>query len=210
LRTKSHGEGQLYLYFLNHVGGEFSVDEVSDRFHDPDPQYPLHKRLGGPHRGSGRRVEDENLLHLPRIGLRPFSLWVTVCDMVKVARTNSVDHSIDKLRINQLLTKLPSFMDVSLPCGASLKHFFGTCSQSSEYGPHPHTVFYNIILPSTPTPPSGRLLLILSRDRVTLDGVWIANWIYGILTLVTTNTYDNLAELHCLKITVNTGHTKSS
>jgi hypothetical protein len=42
---------------------------------------------------------------------------------------------------------------------------------------------------------------ILSRDGVTIDGVWIGNRIYWTLTLVTSNNYYSLTELHALKIT---------
>jgi hypothetical protein len=52
--------------------------------------------------------------------------------------------------------------------------------------------------------------LILSCDRVTLDRVWISNRIYWTLTLVTTNNYDSLTELHTPKITVTTANIKSS
>jgi hypothetical protein len=38
----------------------------------------------------------------------------------------------------------------------------------------------------------------------TTDGVWIGNQIYGILTLVTTNNYVSLTELHTSKVTVTT------
>jgi hypothetical protein len=37
---------------------------------------------------------------------------------------------------------------------------------------------------------------------VTIDGVWISNWIYWTLTLVTTNNYDSLTKLHTPKIIV--------
>jgi hypothetical protein len=45
---------------------------------------------------------------------------------------------------------------------------------------------------------------------VTGDEVWIGNWIYWTFTLVTTNSYDSLTELHTTKITVTTAHIKSS
>jgi hypothetical protein len=51
---------------------------------------------------------------------------------------------------------------------------------------------------------------ILSRDRVTIDGVCIDNRIYWALTLVTTCNYDSPAELHTPKITVITAHIKFS
>jgi hypothetical protein len=42
---------------------------------------------------------------------------------------------------------------------------------------------------------------------VLLDtGFWIDNWIHWALTLITTNNYDNLTELHTPKITVTTAH----
>jgi hypothetical protein len=41
---------------------------------------------------------------------------------------------------------------------------------------------------------------------VIRDGVWIGNWIYWTLTLVTINNYDSLTELHTPKITVSTAH----
>jgi hypothetical protein len=45
---------------------------------------------------------------------------------------------------------------------------------------------------------------------MTTDQVWIGNWIYCNYTLVTTNNYGNLTELHTPKITVTTAHIKSS
>jgi hypothetical protein len=45
---------------------------------------------------------------------------------------------------------------------------------------------------------------------VPRDGVWIGNWIYWALTLVTTNSYNSLSELHTPKITVTAAHIKSS
>jgi hypothetical protein len=45
---------------------------------------------------------------------------------------------------------------------------------------------------------------------MTRDEVRIGNWIYWTLTLVTTNNYGNLTELHTPKITVTTAHIKSS
>jgi hypothetical protein len=45
---------------------------------------------------------------------------------------------------------------------------------------------------------------------VTRDEVWIGNWIYWTITLVTTNNRDNLTELHTPKVTVTTAHIKSS
>jgi hypothetical protein len=46
--------------------------------------------------------------------------------------------------------------------------------------------------------------------HVTGDEVWIGNWIYLTLTVVTTNNYDSLTELHTSKFTVTTAHIKSS
>jgi hypothetical protein len=54
------------------------------------------------------------------------------------------------------------------------------------------------------------MLNILSRDQVTIDGAWIGNRIYWTLTLVTTNNYNSLTELHTPKITVTTAHIKCS
>jgi hypothetical protein len=51
---------------------------------------------------------------------------------------------------------------------------------------------------------------ILSCDWVTIDGVWIDNWIYWTLTDLTTNNNDSLTELHTPKITVTTAHIKYS
>jgi hypothetical protein len=45
---------------------------------------------------------------------------------------------------------------------------------------------------------------------MTTDKVWIGNWIYGTLTLVTTNNYNSLSELHVSKSTVTITQTKSS
>jgi hypothetical protein len=45
---------------------------------------------------------------------------------------------------------------------------------------------------------------------MTIDGVWNGNWIYYTLTLVTTNKYGSLIELHTPKITVTAAHIKSS
>jgi hypothetical protein len=50
---------------------------------------------------------------------------------------------------------------------------------------------------------------ILSRG-VTRDEVWIGNPICWTFTLVTTNNYDSLAELHTTKITLTTTYIKSS
>jgi hypothetical protein len=50
---------------------------------------------------------------------------------------------------------------------------------------------------------------ILPRG-VTRDEIWIGNWIYWALTLVTTSNYDSLTELHTPNITVTTAHNKSS
>jgi hypothetical protein len=52
--------------------------------------------------------------------------------------------------------------------------------------------------------------LIFSCDRVTVGGVSTGNWIYWTLTLVTTNNYDSLTELHTTNTTVTTAHIKSS
>jgi hypothetical protein len=41
---------------------------------------------------------------------------------------------------------------------------------------------------------------------VTGDRVSIGDWIYWIVTLVTTNNYDSFAELHTPKITVTSAH----
>jgi hypothetical protein len=49
--------------------------------------------------------------------------------------------------------------------------------------------------------------LILSRVRVTLDGVWIDNWIYWPLS---NRNYTSLTELHTRNIIVTTAHIKSS
>jgi hypothetical protein len=45
---------------------------------------------------------------------------------------------------------------------------------------------------------------------VTIDGVWIGNWIYWTLPLVTAHNYDSLTELHTQKITVTSADIKSS
>jgi hypothetical protein len=45
---------------------------------------------------------------------------------------------------------------------------------------------------------------------MTRDEVWIGNWIYWTLTVVTTNKYVSLTELHTPKITVTTAHITSS
>jgi hypothetical protein len=47
---------------------------------------------------------------------------------------------------------------------------------------------------------------ILSRVWMITHGVWVGNPIYWTFTLVTTNTYDSLTELHTPKITVTTAH----
>jgi hypothetical protein len=52
--------------------------------------------------------------------------------------------------------------------------------------------------------------MILSRDWVTVDGVWLVTGFIGHLKIVTANNYDNLAELHTPKITVTTAHIKSA
>jgi hypothetical protein len=54
------------------------------------------------------------------------------------------------------------------------------------------------------------LTSILSRDRVTIEWILIDNRIYWTFTLVTTNNYVSLTELHATKITVTTTHIKSS
>jgi hypothetical protein len=52
------------------------------------------------------------------------------------------------------------------------------------------------------------LVLMPSHEHVvvTTDGVWIGNWIYWTLTLVSTINYDSLTELHTPNITVTTAH----
>jgi hypothetical protein len=50
----------------------------------------------------------------------------------------------------------------------------------------------------------------VTRWSVTIDKVWIGNWIYSTITLVTTNNYDSIPEFHNPKITVTTAHIKSS
>jgi hypothetical protein len=54
------------------------------------------------------------------------------------------------------------------------------------------------------------MIPIIQSRGVTADEVWISNWIYWTLTLVTTNNYVSLIELHTLKSTVTTAHMKSS
>jgi hypothetical protein len=49
-----------------------------------------------------------------------------------------------------------------------------------------------------------------TRLSVTRDEVWIGNWIYCILTLVTANNYFSLTKLHTPKIAVTTTHKKPS
>jgi hypothetical protein len=51
-------------------------------------------------------------------------------------------------------------------------------------------------------------VIILSRG-VAVGGVWIGNWIYWIHTLVTTNNYDSLTELHTPKFAVTAAPIKS-
>jgi hypothetical protein len=52
------------------------------------------------------------------------------------------------------------------------------------------------------------LRLILSRDKMTIDGVWIGNQFIELLQLVTTTKDYALTVLHTSQITV--GHTRSS
>jgi hypothetical protein len=51
---------------------------------------------------------------------------------------------------------------------------------------------------------------IVTRVSVTREDVSIGNWICWTLTLVTTNNYDRLTELHAPKITVIAAHINSS
>jgi hypothetical protein len=55
-----------------------------------------------------------------------------------------------------------------------------------------------------------RHYIILSRDRVTIDGVCIGTQFIEHLQNVAINNYDGLTQLHTPKITVTTGHMKSS
>jgi hypothetical protein len=45
---------------------------------------------------------------------------------------------------------------------------------------------------------------------VTIDGVWIDNWIHRTATLVTTDNYGSLPDLHTPNITVTAANTKIS
>jgi hypothetical protein len=54
------------------------------------------------------------------------------------------------------------------------------------------------------------LVIISSRVLVTIDGVWTGTCIYWTLTLVNTNNYGSLTELHTAKITVTAAHIESS
>jgi hypothetical protein len=49
----------------------------------------------------------------------------------------------------------------------------------------------------------------MSRD-MSREEVLIGNWICWTLTLVTTNKYDSLTELHIPKATITTAHMKST
>jgi hypothetical protein len=51
---------------------------------------------------------------------------------------------------------------------------------------------------------------IVKPLNVTTDEGYMGNWIYRTLTLVTTNNYDSLTELHTPNITVTTAHINSS
>jgi hypothetical protein len=51
--------------------------------------------------------------------------------------------------------------------------------------------------------------MILPRNGVTIDGIWIGNRIYWTLTLVTRNNYYSLTELHTPKVTVTATHIQS-
>jgi hypothetical protein len=57
---------------------------------------------------------------------------------------------------------------------------------------------------------SQKVHFLYYHVTVTRDGVWIGNWIYWTLTLITTNNYNSLTELHTPNITVTTAHIKSS
>jgi hypothetical protein len=56
--------------------------------------------------------------------------------------------------------------------------------------------------------PEVKVLLILSRVWVTIDGVWVGNWMYWIFTDVTTSNYSTIANSHILQFT--TARTTSS
>jgi hypothetical protein len=71
------------------------------------------------------------------------------------------------------------------------------------------------LLPSSPrqnAKPTGTVLTLsvitLSRG-VAADQVWIRNWIYWTLTLLTTNNYCSGIELHIPKVTAITAHLTS-
>jgi hypothetical protein len=49
--------------------------------------------------------------------------------------------------------------------------------------------------------------IILSRARVTIEGVWIGNWVFDHLQMVTTSNYSAIANSHALQFT--TAHTMS-
>jgi hypothetical protein len=51
---------------------------------------------------------------------------------------------------------------------------------------------------------------VLSRDSVTVDGVWIRNRIYWTITERNYKNQDNLTQIHTPKLTVTTTLTKSS
>jgi hypothetical protein len=61
------------------------------------------------------------------------------------------------------LTKFPLFMEIEVSLAYSEKYANELYHETDESSLH--TV-------------SLRLVLILSRDGVTIDGVWIGNWIY--------------------------------
>jgi hypothetical protein len=56
-------------------------------------------------------------------------------------------------------------------------------------------------------------IILMSRVRVIIDGVWTGNWIFDRLLIVTTNNYTSLTELrtvNCTEITVHLKHFPSS